>query len=72
MESGESTRQALIGSIALSFVIPSEAEGSAVSADPSWKCFQLLGWIAYTLRRGGLLWLIRGVRLRLLNTDCAT
>src|SRR5580658_6737164 len=30
---------ALHGSVALPFVIPSEAEGSAVSAGSSWKCF---------------------------------
>jgi hypothetical protein len=29
----------LYRTVALSFVIPSEAEGSAVSADLSWTCF---------------------------------
>jgi hypothetical protein len=32
----------LSGTVALPFVIPSEVEGSAVSADLSWKCFSEL------------------------------
>ena len=32
----------LNGSAILPFVIPSEAEGSAVSTDPSWKCSSTL------------------------------
>jgi hypothetical protein len=38
---GVSSEAALNGSTTLPFVIPSGAEGSAVSADLSWKCFSI-------------------------------
>jgi hypothetical protein len=44
--SGLGPATTLYGAVALSFVIPSEAEGSAVSTDLSWKCFLCCRFLA--------------------------